>query len=167
MSEPKKFSRTESIKDSIARSKAMQQSAPQHGLQPVPRAPFKKGGKPFKPKAPQKPAGPKKLNPRSAKARDARAAARGRLPDNFVTQELWTGTVYKGYAAARDGKGNVVWDLNCDAKGMFELREAMDIAFWNWFATAPDAEKSRLVFNPDPPKPDPFPKEAVNEPTRP
>lgn len=101
---------------------------------------------------------PKKKNPRTVKAREARAAQRGRLPNDTSINTRWNGTRWSGMMALR--KVNVfvpIKELVHETDGLFRLMEELDIMFWNWMATKGDEDiKALLVFAPNPPVPAPW-----------
>lgn len=114
------------------------------------------------------PEGPKKPNPRSAAARDARAKARGRLP-NMVTVELahcdglWSGAMRINYWQPKDGGGRSLQSVifTTRSKGQFETAEALDVLFWAWFVAAGDEPiKALLEFSKFDVKPEPYPKDV-------
>lgn len=126
---------------------------------------------------------PKKPNPRSVKARDLRAKARGRLPVGTRMFTHWAGSIWEGrlivYTVPPGVEGygdDIVNEMEYDAAtvpkavrefvakadGLFRLMEELDVMFWTWLATvATEEEKAKLVFAKEPPKPEPYPKEEV------
>lgn len=129
--------------------------------------------------APKKP-----TNKRSAKARDLRMKVRGRLPVNAQFFSVWNGvkhegrlTVYTVPPGIDNYKGgDIVNDMEMDeatvpvsvkkffhkAEGVFRLMEELDVMFWEWYAKVATAEeKAKLVFAPDPGRPEPYPKEEA------
>lgn len=121
------------------------------------------------------PAKKAKPNPRTAKARDERAKARGRLPLWTQVDAVWNGTCYVGRLIVFEEvkttplqvklETNLVKSFRHTADGLFRLMEELDVMFWNWFATATEAERARLHFAPDPPKPQPWVDQPVGPPT--
>ncbi len=104
---------------------------------------------------------PKKVNPRSAAARDARAKQRGRMPVGTTDGAEWDGKTWAGFIKVYWSNGNVMHQILHSADGRFRLAEELDIAFWEWYAkTADDKQKAGLTFAPEESnRPEPYPKE--------
>lgn len=97
-------------------------------------------------------------NKRSAKARDARAKARGRLPNATVVTFQWGGAAWNGDMRLFGRFGQSVGHFMHASDGLFRCAEELDVMFWEWFTTAAtEGEKRLLVFAPDPPAPAPWP----------
>lgn len=116
----------------------------------------------------------KKVNPRSAAARDARAKARGRLPENtfiatFFANGFWNADMRFGFTGDMTehvGQREAMIHmerckkLTHKADGLFRCLEELDIMFWEWFAAPGDEDvKKRLVFDTTDHKPEPMPEE--------
>lgn len=166
-----KFKRTNEVRKALAHR-------PVPARQPLP---------PPKPKVKPDPKAIKKVNPRSAKARDARALARGRLPIGTAWTTRWDGQVVTGvlclftvppgieayggdivndFEMDEATKPKLVKAFNTQGDGVFRVMEELDVMFWNWFAAAGDeAAKARLVFSPNPPAPAPMPAPGSEEST--
>lgn len=145
MPENKKTPRTEALRKALDnKPKVVQPSAP-----------------PLHPKAKvaaaATPTLPKKQNPRSAAARDARSKERGRVPLYTTWSLEWMGDRVEGQMQLWDATGELVTSFSHKAEGVFRLLEELDIRFWNWFVKdATDDQKKRLGFAPNPPVPAPF-----------
>lgn len=105
---------------------------------------------------------PKKVNPRSAAARDERAKKRGRLPQDTrvyaeVRDSVWNGRMFVL------GEGNaVIKSFSSSGTGQFETLEKLDVMFWDWFTSGADElSKASLVWHAEDVKPDPYPKEGA------
>lgn len=117
--------------------------------------------------AAKKPEVPKKPNPRSAAARDARAKARGRLPQESYYESKYLNGQYVGRLVLHtvvlggDPGSNPlvpVKEFRHSADGLFRFMEELDVMFWNWFAADGDGEIKRLLtFDPVDRKPEPMP----------
>lgn len=108
---------------------------------------------------------PKKPNPRSAEARDARAKSRGRLPINAFGNWFWDGKSFSGELKIQTlfdaAEPRMIKLFSHTADGQFRLMEELDIMFWEWYAKKATVEdKAQLVFAPEESnRPEPFPKE--------
>ncbi len=104
----------------------------------------------------KKPGKPK----RSARARDARAKARGRLPSHTQVIAWWDGNRWVGSIllfteATAEKQAEQVRVFKHTSDGLFRLMEELDVMFWEWFTAPGDEEiKALLVFNPDAPDPE-------------
>lgn len=91
---------------------------------------------------------------RTAKARGGRAAARGRLPIGAVISQNWDGESWAcvlSVPAWGVSDGSAVWSRRQSGTNLWQCLEDLDVAFWNWFATASDQETRRLAFAGTPP----------------
>ena len=99
-------------------------------------------------------------NPRSAKARDARAKARGRLPTGTTISTEFNGKDWDGELCVFDTDGRLMHSIIHRAEGHFRLSEELDVHFWNWFSQQPPIIKAQMAFSTESPKPEPYPKES-------
>jgi hypothetical protein len=147
MSGQKKPTRTEQMRVAIANGKKAKVAA-------APTPPWVKATP--VPDASNEPKKERSFNHRTAKARDARAKARGRLPVKTNLRAAFNGVEWFGELFVDGDAGLWVKTFAHKADGLFRLMEELDIMFWDWFTRAPKEEKERLTFVTDPPPPQPW-----------
>lgn len=104
---------------------------------------------------------PKKENPRSSMARDARAKKRGRLPECTRIEASFAAGTWLGKVFVHDKNANCIMYFEHAADGLFRLMEELDVRFWQWFISLGEESdiKKSLVFAPHKSnKPEPMPK---------
>lgn len=106
----------------------------------------------------------KRPNWRSARARDARAKERGRLPHGtrIETTYLGRGVVSGVMTVPALDSGETMFSVSLSGDGHFELSERLDVAFWEWMAS-PDGDAARpyLTFDDGDYPPEPMKKGVV------
>lgn len=153
MAEPNKISKLEAMRKAIQEKPRTQPDRPPQS---------NKTGKVAAAVTPAGPKKPRRINPRSAPARDLRAKTRGRLPDYTTFDAEWNGKEWSGELAVWVRLPYInerVLEMSFigTADGLFRLAEELDIKFWEWYAKeATDEQKTRLVFAPESPAPAPY-----------
>jgi len=104
---------------------------------------------------PKPPPAPRKPNWRSARARDERAARRGRAPIGYWVEAYWDGLRWNGVATVQTANEATVYTQTHSADGLFRLMEELDVKFWEWFAQAQPDVRAALRFAESPPAPEP------------